>query len=227
MDASIIIPAIFFTVVAVVVAAKFLNKKSEAPAATKKGPIEYADIIPPSRALGVVKPKVEAPPVVAKKEVQVKAEVKEVVKVAPKEEPVAVAPVVEEVPVVEKQPAKEPEIVPEIVPEVQVRTHECLMITLQLRALTQVLSALSNALICNLGYICVLRLNCLSITGIGYVPNVISMDKGLKSYLSALALSNASRANLPASTHARSFNSVVLNTFRRPTSHRLYTIIQI
>ena len=134
MDASIIIPAIFFTVVAVVVAAKYLNKKSEAPAATKKVPIEYADVTPPSRALGKPRPKVEAPPVVAKKPVEV-----EVIKV----EPVAAVPVVEEVPVVA---AKEPEIVP----EVQVRTHKCLMVTLQLRALTQVLSALSNALISNL-----------------------------------------------------------------------------
>jgi len=103
-DPAVIIPAILFTVAAIYFASTYLNKKAAAAPAEKKKPkVGYADIIPPSRALGVVQhyePKVEKPPVI-----EHKPEV-----APPKEEPVIVAPVVEDIGVVEEQP--EPEIIP-------------------------------------------------------------------------------------------------------------------
>lgn len=106
LDPAVVIPAIFFTVVAIYLASSFLIKKT-ATAEKKKPKVSYGDEIPPSRALGVVQhyePKVEKPPVMEHKEV------KPQVVPPPKEEPVKVTPVVEEIGVAEHQPIKEPEI---------------------------------------------------------------------------------------------------------------------
>lgn len=114
LDPAILIPALFFTVVAVVFASKFFNQK-EVVAPKKKQQVGYADVIPPSRALGVVvQPKVEVPPapVIAHKEVEVKAE--EVIPAPKEEQPITVAPVVEEIGVVEETPLIEAEIIPEV-----------------------------------------------------------------------------------------------------------------
>ncbi|XP_055741560.1 E3 ubiquitin-protein ligase RNF12-B-like isoform X2 [Salvelinus fontinalis] len=110
LDASIILPALFFTILAVVLAAKFIPKKL--PEGQKKRvKVGNGDDIPPSRALtpavGVVEvPKVEmVPPQVVEAEVLT--------------EPVTVAPVVEEINVAEEETVKEPEMILEVqaVPE--------------------------------------------------------------------------------------------------------------
>lgn len=104
LDASIILPALFFTILAVVLAAKFIPKKQ--PEEKKKRiKVGNRDDIPPARALipavAVVDvPKVEIPPQVVEAEVIT--------------EPVTVAPVVEEINVVEEETVKEPEMIPDV-----------------------------------------------------------------------------------------------------------------
>jgi len=111
MDISLIVPALFVTVIAMLVAAKFmLDKKAEAKPAAKKV-VNYEDIIPPSRgcAPAYSPPKVEAPKPAAP---VIKEEPKPEIK---KEEPVP-EPVIVAAPVVEEIKA-EPVIVAEVVPE--------------------------------------------------------------------------------------------------------------
>uniref|UniRef100_A0A4W5KCD5 Matrix-remodeling-associated protein 7 helical domain-containing protein n=1 Tax=Hucho hucho TaxID=62062 RepID=A0A4W5KCD5_9TELE len=116
LDASIILPALFFTILAVVLATKFIPKKQ--PEEKKKS---VKDDIPSSRALApavpiLEAPKVEIPPPVIVPRVEVPPPVvgAEVIT-----EPVTVAPVVEEINVVEEETVKEHEIIPEVqaVPE--------------------------------------------------------------------------------------------------------------
>ncbi|XP_020332370.1 matrix-remodeling-associated protein 7 isoform X1 [Oncorhynchus kisutch] len=109
LDASIILPALFFTILAVVLAAKFIPKK-QPEEKKKKVKVGNGDEIPPSRVLApavaiLEVPKMEVPPQVVEAEVI--------------PEPVTVAPVVEEINVVEEETVKEPEMIPEVraVPE--------------------------------------------------------------------------------------------------------------
>ncbi|KAM9472730.1 uncharacterized protein ACWYII_007945 isoform 1-T2 [Salvelinus alpinus] len=117
LDASIILPALFFTILAVVLAAKFIPKK-QPEEKKKRVKVGNRDDIPPARALtpavGVVEvPKVEIPPPVEVPKVKVPPQVVEAEVLT---EPVTVAPVVEEINVVEEETVKEPEIIPEVQP---------------------------------------------------------------------------------------------------------------
>lgn len=63
LDPAVIIPAILFTVVAIYFASSLLSKKPDASSAAKKKPkVGYGDDIPPSRALGELRPAPEASP---------------------------------------------------------------------------------------------------------------------------------------------------------------------
>lgn len=113
LDASIILPALFFTILAVVLAAKFILKK-QPEEKKKRVKVGNGDDIPPSIALtpavAVVEvPKMEIPPPVIVPKVEVPPQVVEAIT-----EPVTVAPVVEEINVVEEETVKEPEIIPEV-----------------------------------------------------------------------------------------------------------------
>ncbi|XP_023868459.1 matrix-remodeling-associated protein 7 isoform X2 [Salvelinus sp. IW2-2015] len=117
LDASIILPALFFTILAVVLAAKFIPKK-QPEEKKKRVKVGNRDDIPPARALtpavGVVEvPKVEIPPPVIVPKVKVPPQVVDAEVLT---EPVTVAPVVEEINVVEEETVKEPEIIPEVQP---------------------------------------------------------------------------------------------------------------
>ncbi|XP_064843858.1 matrix-remodeling-associated protein 7-like isoform X1 [Oncorhynchus masou masou] len=109
LDASIILPALFFTILAVVLAAKFIPKKQ--PEEKKRVKVGNGDDIPPSRALAPAVAILEVPKMEMVPPQVVEAEV------IP--EPVTVAPVVEEINVVEEETVKEPEMIPEVqvVPE--------------------------------------------------------------------------------------------------------------
>ncbi|XP_041757471.1 protein TsetseEP-like isoform X2 [Coregonus clupeaformis] len=109
LDASIILPALFFTILAVVLAAKFIPKK-QPEEKKKRVKVGYGDDSPPSRALAPAVPVVEVPKV----EISPPVMKPEVIP-----EPETVAPVVEEINVVEEETVKEPEIIPEVqtVPE--------------------------------------------------------------------------------------------------------------
>lgn len=112
LDASIILPALFFTILAVLLAAKFIPKKQEEK--KKRVKVGNGDDILPSRALApavavVEVPKVEIPPPVIVPKVEVPPQVVEAIT-----EPVTVAPVVEEINVVDEETVKEPEIISEV-----------------------------------------------------------------------------------------------------------------
>ncbi|RXN06683.1 alpha-N-acetylgalactosaminide alpha-2,6-sialyltransferase 2 [Labeo rohita] len=133
IDAPVILSALFFTIIAIIVASAFLSKKSPQKKEQKqKQPEERSERVteyhqprveqpaPVQKEVIIEKKKDETVPVVEAEvipvqqtpvQTEVKAE-EEVADEPKKEEPVAVAPVIEEVGVVEEQPAVEPEIIP-------------------------------------------------------------------------------------------------------------------